>query len=61
MKPAACPACGVAWEHHLGIAGTCKRFTDARMALKRIARTACIGEPCGACIAKSALKRMGNW
>jgi hypothetical protein len=31
-----CPACGVPWTDHLGIAGTCRKLEEARGALKVI-------------------------
>ena len=35
-NPDACPSCGVSYEDHLGLHGTCKRLQIAREALRDI-------------------------
>jgi hypothetical protein len=36
IAKSSCPSCGVAWEKHLGIAGTCKQLENARQLLADI-------------------------
>lgn len=51
-----CPACGVSWADHLGIAGTCRKLERARGALKVLATLATFSD--GECLTPADTKKI---